>query len=67
MRHGSIETTLKYCVGRNAQTIAARLWAARSEFGQGTILDTNGENNPGNGGEEENVSPRQKRTYVKGG
>lgn len=28
MRHESIETTLKYYVGRNAQTTAAVLWAA---------------------------------------
>ena len=28
MRHESIQTTLKYYVGRNAETTAAALWAA---------------------------------------
>jgi hypothetical protein len=29
MRHANIETTMKYYVGRNAQSTAATLWAAR--------------------------------------
>lgn len=33
MRHESIETTLKYYVGRNAQATAAILWEAHSASG----------------------------------
>ena len=66
MRHESIDTTLKYYVGRNAQTIAARLWAARSEFGQGTILGTIGENNPTPAGKEEDANPREERDLRQG-
>ena len=41
MRHESIETTLKYYVGRNAETTAAALYAAI----QGNTLGNTQQNN----------------------
>ncbi len=38
MRHESIETTLRYYVGRNAQSTARTLWAAYKRAQEGTIL-----------------------------
>lgn len=35
IRHGSIETTLRFYVGRNAQTTAEAVWAAFEGFGAG--------------------------------
>jgi hypothetical protein len=31
MRHGSIDTTMKFYVGRNAQSTAAKLWEAHRQ------------------------------------
>lgn len=39
MRHESIETTLRYYVGRNAQTITDAAWVAR-EAKKSTVLST---------------------------
>ena len=36
MRHASIETTMKYYVGQNAQRTAAQLWKAASDLGDQT-------------------------------
>jgi integrase len=41
MRHESIDTTMKYYVGRNAQTTAAVLWEAHHAAGGNTLGNTN--------------------------
>ena len=41
MRHESIQTTLRYYVGRNADATADTVWAAYDNSGQkGTVLGT---------------------------
>jgi integrase len=40
MRHESIETSLRFYVGRNAQTTAEALWAAYENGRKGTVLGT---------------------------
>lgn len=42
MRHDNIETTMKYYVGRDAQTTASRVWDAYHKAGLGTISGTRG-------------------------
>jgi hypothetical protein len=50
-----METTLRFCVGRNAQATAETLWAAHRQSG-----NTSGNNAPGcqeNGQTESDVNP----------
>jgi hypothetical protein len=40
MRHEKIETTMRYYVGRNANTVADAVWAVVEKSQEGTVLDT---------------------------
>jgi integrase len=40
MRHSSIQTTMRFYVGRNANTAADALWAAYAKCQEGTVLGT---------------------------
>ncbi len=42
MRHENIETTMRYYVGRNANTVADAAWAAMKKPQEGTVLGTVG-------------------------
>ncbi len=44
MRHESIDTTMRYYVGRNANTTADTVWAAYKKQQEGTVLGTVGQN-----------------------
>jgi integrase len=44
MRHESIDTTMRYYVGRNANTVADAVWAAVEKRQEGTVLSTIGQN-----------------------
>ena len=46
MRHESIDTTLKFYVGWNAQATPEVLWKAAEKAGLGTILGTTAEKRP---------------------
>ena len=45
MRHESIDTTMRYYVGRNANTVADTVWAAYESSKKSTVLGTVGQNN----------------------
>ncbi len=60
MRHESIETTLKYYVGRNAQSTAAVLWKAH--HGASNISGNSAQNQP----QEHSVSVDQSRLTTYG-
>jgi hypothetical protein len=44
MRHESIETTMRYYVGRNANTTADAVWSAYQKSQEGTVLGTVAQN-----------------------
>jgi len=46
MRHESIETTLRYYVGRNANTTADAVWKAYENSERGTVLGTAAQSEP---------------------
>jgi hypothetical protein len=45
MRHESIDTTMKYYVGRNAQSTAAVLWQAHHEVNKSGLVTATCESN----------------------
>lgn len=52
MRHESIATTMRYYVGRNANTTADAVWEGYKRSQEGTVLGTVAQNRPaaeGNG------------------
>ena len=56
MRHESIETTLRYYVGKNAQTTAAVLWDAHRAANGNTSSNT-----PANGGNRQEANRSEKQ------
>ena len=46
MWHENIETTIRYYVGRNANTTADAVWAAYEKSQEGTVLGTVARNRP---------------------
>lgn len=56
MRHESIETTLRFYVGRNAESTADVLWEAHERAGSNTFGNT-GQNHPSDGASQETQNP----------
>jgi integrase len=50
MRHQSIETTLRYYVGRNANTTADAVWEGYKKSQEGAVLGTVAQNDHGESG-----------------
>jgi integrase len=59
MRHESIETTMRYYVGRNANTTADAVWKAYERSQEGTVLGTVREN-----GESADVATADVKRYA---
>ena len=57
MRHESIDTTMRYYVGRNANTTADAVWEAYERSEKGTVLGTVDQNVPVEESAVEDVNP----------
>ncbi len=57
LRHESIETTMRYYVGRNANTTADAVWEAYDRGRKGTVLGTVAQNRPASEGNGADVKP----------
>lgn len=57
MRHESIETTLRFYVGRNAEAAADVLWEAAEKGGSGNSLGNTNEKSAGSEPAEESQFP----------
>jgi len=67
MRHEDIQTTMRYYVGRNAQTTADALWITceAKQAQEGTMLSTNAQSGDENPAPRNDESPSHPRAYVK--